>query len=117
MRVDQGGPQFVVKRKRVKVAHLQHAWVPPRPLHKLKIKLRGFTLHLGSAATLLARVTKKLHLNGTMPSGRGKRHDAATPRRITFPKRTIRSSSHEVVDEAWFRFALNKAIAEGKLLL
>ena len=124
MRVDQGSPKFVVKRKRVKVAHL-HDWVPSRPLYKLKIKLRGVRLHLGSPANLVARVMEKLHLNGMMPnptklsSGKGKKllRDEPDTRRITFPKRTIRSSSNEVVDEAWFRFALNRAIAEGRFPL
>jgi len=124
MRVDQGSPKFVVKRKRVKVAHL-HDWVPTRPLYKLKLKLRGVRLHLGSPANLVARVMEKLHLNGMMPnpaklsSGNGQKLlcNELDTRRVTFPKRTIRSSTNEVVDEAWFRFALNRAIAEGRFPL
>ena len=129
MRVDhQESPKFVVKRKRVKVAHL-HDWVPTRPLYKLKLKLRGVRLHLGSPANLVARVMEKLHLTGIMmppnpaklsSSGHGNKllsNNELDTRRITFPKRTIRSSTNEVVDEAWFRFALNRAIAEGRFPL
>lgn len=115
--------QFVVKSKRLKVAKLQDV-IPNRSTNRLKF--RWFRIRLPfhvSPSNLMARLKAQYAtLMGSSASRRSRSKQAeklpAPSRPAKFNKNgSIRSSSNDVVDEAWFRDALRRSIAQGRLPL
>lgn len=111
--------QFVVEKKRVKVAGISSS--SARPTHRLR--LRCCNLAFLSPYNLLARL-KETYTNLVMavPSFRSARR-ASTSGTFNLgysmpnspSSKVFVSSTKDVVDEAWFQYALNRSIREGNL--
>lgn len=114
----EGGSGFVVKRKRVKVANLEKEVAGPRRQahrHNLRCFRLRFLLH-GQLLTSLKEACMRLMHGGTKSAPRIA--PPQTPGIAGLSKRrTLRSSSNEVVDEVWFNQALRRSIAEGRITI
>jgi hypothetical protein len=117
------GNQFVVEKKRLKVAGISSS--STRPTHRLR--LRCCNLAFLSPYKLMAQL-KETYTSLTMavPSFRNTRRaggGASTSGTMNLGYETPNSpsskvfvsSTKDVVDEAWFQYALNRSIREGKL--
>ena len=120
------GNQFVVEKKRVKVAGISSS--SSRPTHRLR--LRCCNLAFLSPYKLMAQL-KETYTSLTMavPSFRNAHRArggaASTSGAMNLGYETPNSpsskvfvsSTKDVVDEAWFQYALNRSIREGTLTL
>jgi len=116
--------EFVVKSKRLKVAQLQDV-IPNRSTNR--IKFRWFRIRLPfrvSPSSLMARLKAQyVTLMGPSSSKKSRSKQAEKLRTPSRPAKafnrsgSLRSSSNDVVDEAWFRETFRKSIALGRLQL
>lgn len=111
------GSEFVVKRRRVKVAQL-HDVAPKRSGYRLK--LRRYRLQSLAPRRLLASMKDTYtNLMTVLAPKAGKKEvekiNHTAPLLMTYPRRRPVASSKEVVDEAWFNRALARSIAEGRI--
>lgn len=120
--------QFVVKSKRLKVAQLQDV-IPNRSTNRIKFRWFRIRLpfHVVSPSSLMARLKAQYEtLMGPSSASSRRSRPKQADQIIPAPSRpaakvnrsgSIRSSSNDVVDEAWFRDALRRSIAQGRLPL
>lgn len=118
------GNQFVVEKKRLKVAGISSS--STRPAHRLRLRCCNLTFL--SPYKLMAQL-KETYTSLTMavPSFRNARRagvgGASTSGTMHLgyeapnspSSKVFVSSTKDVVDEAWFQYALNRSIREGKL--
>ncbi|KAG0592200.1 hypothetical protein KC19_1G233400 [Ceratodon purpureus] len=121
-RIEAGGGGFVVKRKRVKVAHLQQdvdvAQRRRSTAHRLK--LRCFHLRFLVPERLVASLKATCgKLMQQVANSKGKPAIEHTPNPVLMlPKNMpLRSSNNDVINEVWFQQALRRSIAEGRLTI
>lgn len=114
----EGGSGFVVKRKRVKVAHLHDDGANRRSTaHRLR--LRCFRLRLLVPGRLLASLKAAcVKMVQQVGSSKVKAIEGAPTPVLVLPKTMpLRSTNNDVVNEVWFQQALRRSIAEGRLTI
>jgi hypothetical protein len=111
-RVEGGGSGFAVKRRRVKVAHLQQDDEGARrrsTAHRFRLR---FLLPGKLVASLKVACVKLVQ----QVAGKGTKAIEPPPPVPVLPKTmALRASCGDVVNEAWFQHALRRSIAEGRL--